>query len=292
MPVPHKRTLRRHAPGAAPPRAYRLVRPRGTGHALNGFSRECLARLIDFPEIVLRMKSAATVRAGRNALVIKGELPFGGRSMAVAYKRVARKNWIDALSAVFRVNGALRSWRLGHELLARGIATPRPLAVIMPHRHGTGGESFLITEWVAGAENLGEFCKTLQRRGRRRSQGLVNATASSVGSLIGRMHGQNVCQRDLRLANVLFVDHGTRVESFLIDLEGAGVRPQLSQRAKLRNLARLAANVRRNAAIGPTVRLRFLKSYLQSAGSGEADWKPIWRTIASQTSGTKRRRRR
>jgi tRNA A-37 threonylcarbamoyl transferase component Bud32 len=258
---------------------YRVVRARGTGYAVDEFSPECLARLIDFPEIVLRMKSTEKVKAGRTALVVKGELPVGGRLIGVAFKRISRPRWVEALFGFFRTNGTLRRWLTGHEMLARGIPTARPLAVILPPLHSPGRASFFVTEWISDGVNLRHLCKRLDRRPRLASWSRVSPIAESVGSLIGRMHARNVSHRDLKLANLLVADRGTQVDAYLIDVDGAILQPQLSNRIRYRDLLRLVADSLRYSCISRTARLRFLKSYLEACGSGEQCWKETWREL-------------
>jgi tRNA A-37 threonylcarbamoyl transferase component Bud32 len=274
-------------PHAAAPRMYRVVRARGTGYAVNGFSRECLARLIDYPEIVLRMKSTETVKAGRTALLVKGELPVGGRQVGVAFKRIRRRNWVKVLSALFRANGTLRNWRMGHELLSRGVATARPLAVIVPHRHTAGRESFLVTEWIPDAANLHQYCRSLERRGARAARTLLHAAAGSLGSLVGRLHALNISHRDLKFGNLIVADRGTRVDAYVVDLDGAVARTHLPHRVRCRNVARLAADARRYACVTRSARLRFLKAYLAAAGCDPRQWKHTWRDIEKLTRSVK-----
>ncbi len=64
-------------------RTYQLTRPRGTGYAVTGFSRACLIRLIDFPEMPLRTNVHETVKAGGTALLVRTEFPFEHKQVAV-----------------------------------------------------------------------------------------------------------------------------------------------------------------------------------------------------------------
>jgi hypothetical protein len=90
----------------------KLVRPRGTGYAVPEFSRACLIRLIDFPEMPFRIGVNETIKAGRSTLLVL-ELPVAGRMIAVAYKHVRRRHWVKRLTMLFRTNRVLRSrnWR-------------------------------------------------------------------------------------------------------------------------------------------------------------------------------------
>src|SRR5690606_34782469 len=117
-------------PSQPKPANRRLARGTRAGCAVPEFSHACLVRLLEYPALPLRIDTREIVKAGHTALIVRTELPVAGRLVPVAYKRVRRKNWWKVLTALLRPNAALRTWRLGHELLARGIATARPLAAI------------------------------------------------------------------------------------------------------------------------------------------------------------------
>ncbi len=102
-----------------PEQSYQLVRSRGVGHAVASFSRACLIRLIDFPEMPLRVNTHETVKAGRTALVVRTAFPVENRRVAAAYKRVRRQNWWKSLADMFATHRLLRTWRLGRELRRR-----------------------------------------------------------------------------------------------------------------------------------------------------------------------------
>ncbi|MCA9069362.1 MAG: hypothetical protein KDA84_10585, partial [Planctomycetaceae bacterium] len=55
------------------PPVLRLKRWRGMGYAVEGISRDTLIRLIDFPELPLRIHTRDTIKAGRSALLVRGE---------------------------------------------------------------------------------------------------------------------------------------------------------------------------------------------------------------------------
>ncbi len=243
-----------------------------------GFSHSCLVRLIDYPEMPLRMNAREVIKVGRSALLVRVELPIGGRMTPVAYKRIRRLTWIKRLSALPRTNRTLRAWRLGHELLRRGIATARPLAVIIPHRFDVNRASYVVFDWIEGAKNLREWCHSLELDSSARRQKL-SAAAVSMGRLLGHMHAQRVSHRDLKPGNVLLVDDGRVVRSHVIDLDGAELCGRLSSRRRLRNLSRLVVGLAELPPIPRTVCLRFLRAYLEVAGDQVSSWKNAWKSL-------------
>src|SRR5690349_14030143 len=70
-----------------------VSRPAGRGCAVAEFSRACLLRLVDYPEMPLRTSAREIVKAGRTALIVRTELPVGQEMVPAAYKRVTRKTW-------------------------------------------------------------------------------------------------------------------------------------------------------------------------------------------------------
>ena len=140
----------------------RLVRPNGIGYAVAEFSHACLVRLIDYPALPLQTNTHETIKAGGTALIVRTQFPLQERNVPVAYKRVRRRNWLKVLTALVRTNRTLRSWRLGHVFLKRGITTARPLAAIVPRIHRIGGDSFLVTEWIEGSLNLHHYLEWIE----------------------------------------------------------------------------------------------------------------------------------
>lgn len=262
----------------------RLARPRGTGHAVPELSRACLIRLIDFPEMPFRTSVHETIKAGRSALLVRTELPIGGKMTPVAYKRVRRRNWLKKITLLFRVNRPLRAWRIGHEFLFRGIPTAKPIAVILPRGAGIGGDTYLVTEWIQGGAHPAEFSQMLRPFEPRAAASRLHVAARRLGELIGRMHAQNIAHRDLKPGNLLLQDRDDDVAAYVIDLDGASLRTFITRRIRIRDLSRLAFGLHDKPSISLTARLRFLKSYLESARRHDWPWKTAWCELASATT--------
>lgn len=263
---------------------YRLDRSHGIGYAVRGFSRNCLIRLIDYPELPLRMSTRQTVKAGRSALLVQADLPVGNRMLPVAYKRIRRIGWLKKLMGLVRRNRTLRSWRLGLEFLNRGIATARPLAVIVPRPGTTARDSFLVTEWIDGGLNLTDFCRRIEELPPSQQARLLQAAAFRLGNLLGQMHAAGITHRDLKPGNLMLVPRGGDVTAYVIDLDGANIRRRIPYQLRLRNLSRLALGLEPFRAVGSTVRLRFLVAYLTAVGERSREWKSLWRDLDKLTT--------
>lgn len=298
-------------------RCYRIVRRRGIGFAVRDFPRDCLIRLIDFPELPLRINTHDVIKAGRSTLLVRAELPLGDRMTSVAYKRVRPRNWLKALQGMLRPSRAWRTWQLGHVLLDRGISTSRPLAVILPRRHRITGNVYVVTEWINGALNLHAYLLRLQRFDARTSPhtplpretkhrpapgpavtARLNTVAETLGRLLGHMHAQNVSHRDLKPSNLLLTDPALCrpehvsdagnirdvLQAHVIDLDGAALRSRVPAAMRTRNLARLIVGLDGFTMIRHTVRLRFLKTYFAELGESPLGWKTVWRQLAASSA--------
>jgi tRNA A-37 threonylcarbamoyl transferase component Bud32 len=259
---------------------YQLTRAGRVGCAVEEFPRNCLIRLVDYPDLLLRTGTRETIKAGRSALVVRAEVPANGRMLSIAYKRVRRRTWLKTLTSFLPPQRALRTWRMGHALLARGVETPRPLAVIVPRWFSRRRESWLATEWLEGGENLTAFLERLSSREPLLGRRTLDAAARSVGDLIGRMHAAGIAHRDLKASNLLLSAAGTELRAWVIDLDGVSLRSQVSAARRARNLARLALGLAHRPEITHTVRLRFLRSYLLASEEGVESWKACWRRVS------------
>lgn len=262
---------------------YRLVRRAGVGHAAPDFPRDLLIRLIDYPEMPPAMNAREVVKAGRTALVVRVKIPLGERMTSVAWKRVLPRSLGKRAANVFRPSGALRTWRLGHALLERGIATARPLAIVVPPRRRFGAPTYIAAEWVAGSRNLGEFAASLEGDSRQTRRRRVAAVACALGTLLGRMHAAGVSHRDLKAGNLLVTESGGAATPSIIDLDGAALSRRVSFRRRVKNLSRLAESADALGCATLSDRLRFLKAWIEASTEATA-WKKTWKRIAKLTA--------
>jgi len=261
----------------------KLVRPRGTGYAVPEISRAILIRLIDFPETPFRSSLRETIKSGRTALVVRTEMPIGGKMVSVAYKRIRRRNWIKRLTLLFRTNRALRSWHMAHKFLELGIATAKPLAVIVPRGSAISGDSYLATEWLTNAGHPADFARMLRPFEPRARSQRTRIAARKLGDLLGRMHACRIAHRDLKPSNIYLQDQGDDVAAYVIDLDGAALRPRIGRPTRIRDLSRLALGFERSPDVSLADRLRFLHSYLAAAGASDWTWKSAWRDLHTAT---------
>ncbi len=285
--------MRRRTPAEFPKGTYRISRPRGLGCAVAGVSRDALIRLIDFPELPLKIHTRDTIKAGRSALLVRGEFPIGGRLVSVAYKRIVRRNAWKSLAAWLLGNRTIRTWNMARRLEQIAVPTPRALMVVVPRWYQPFRPSFLATEWLDQAMNLTGYGEWLREQTDYHRRFRLHAAAVQLGELIGRMHAGRMSHRDLKAGNLLLVNRPASVSAYVIDLDGARRHVWLPAVRWQRDLARLALAMESEPAVTPSARLRFLLAYLKVRGEAADSWKPLWIRLAQITRKrrTKKRRR-
>ena len=256
-----------------------------------------LRRLLEDPDGLLWQNLDRPVKLDHDSLMVEADLPSIDGPVHVAYKRYRPRNWWKSLCAMFRRGRARRAWQLGHMLHKRQIATARPLVMCQPSRWRSPGAGYLATQWIEGAENLhlaawGRADDPLHHRLR-----WAGRCAESLGTLLGRMHAQEIAHRDLKGANLLVSEEAGRVKTYVIDLDGVSLHGRLSARRRVANLARLAASIQAHPWVSRTVHARFLRAYVgqftaTTRHTGEVEWKPLWREVAVQTRRMVARKRR
>lgn len=139
-----------------------------------------------------------------------------------------------------------RSFALGLELEARGLAVPVHLALVTRAK-----ETWLIMERLEGQD----LDVALATASPLRLEALGQATAA----LIADLHRAGFRQRDLKAPNLLVQENGPVA---LVDLEG--VRPGASPRLREKDLGRLAASfmVLEERGLPPRAWTRLLERYL------------------------------
>src|SRR5262249_50117388 len=150
-----------------------------------------------------RRPGAALLKDSRSSTVAELDLPAGGRTRRVIWKRFRLTSSAEPLAALLRRTAALRSWVHGHGLRERGLATPRPLLVLHRRRHGLPGEGYLLTEKVDQAEELSRHVAGLAGLAEAERRPRWRALLEQLARLVRELHRRQLAHRDLKAANVL-----------------------------------------------------------------------------------------
>ncbi len=244
------------------------------------------------PGNLIRAAACRPVKIDRESLVLEAALTIGDRSMPVAVKRYRPRTFWKALAASIRATKAVENWQKAEFLRSRSIATPRPLLACRPRDLWASNTSFLVTQWIARAENLHLFgwriaagpCDERLRRAVR--------CAEALGQLLGRLHASGASHRDLKAANLLVVEEGPEVIIYLVDLDGLQPGRNLPLKRQARDVARLAAGLAAHPWVTRSICRRFLRAYLRESPEEGLNWKPLWRAIASETAAYVRRKQK
>ena len=268
-----------------------LARSGRTGYAVTDLPRDLLIRLVECPELPLRMGPAETIKVDTSVLVLRATLPFGGQIGSIAYKRVCRPNWLKQATQSLGPNRTLRVFRTGHRLLTLGIATARPLAVIVPSRFNPSAPSWLATEWLEDSANLAAFAERCRRLPHAERSRRAAAVAVAVGSLLGRMHAAGIAHRDLKPHNIMVrFDLTTgQASAALVDLDGVRFGRAVREERCWKNLSRLTIGEEGWRDLEQSHRWRFLRSYLTAAGLS-VEPKVAWRRLTDVTQARQARR--
>ncbi len=263
------------------------------------------------PHRFIRSAAAMPVKISRETLVLQMELPLDGTVLPVAVKQYRPHTVWKAAAAMVRRPKAVQNWTKAQFLAARDIATPRPLLACQMRDWASFGSSFLVTQWVAGGENLHLFGWRLAKRPPDERLRVAAECADSLGRLVGRMHATGAAHRDLKAANLVVVEKdivaanaaakatvpflltqksGQSLETWLVDLDGLQVGGQVSLTRRARDIARLAAGLAAHPWITRSILCRFLRAYVSAYPGNAIAWKPLWRAIAARAAQIVRRK--
>ncbi len=182
-----------------------------------------------------------TLHWGRNYLYTAPIPTAQGPRLArlAVVKQFRHEGWRERWRRRLRGSKAARSWRTAHALLAAGVGTPEPLAVVESRL--PGGPAWYLCDLLADTLELRYFLRAL-------NAGMASATypqieasrlVAAVGELAARLHAANIWHRDLTGGNLLarFAGDGTPTLS-LLDLNRARLHRRLTFSERMRDLSR------------------------------------------------------
>ena len=181
--------------------------------------------------------------------------------------------WYDPLIDLIRPSPALRAWKNGHALLARGLPTPRPMVFLQRRRLGLSTVGYLLFERIDDARHLHDAVAAADSAGLRR-------IVEQLAGWIRLMHKRGISHRDLKAANILITAEGG---CQFLDLVGVRIHRRVDRRTRVRDLMRLNASFLSTSKVTRGMRLRFLRTYLLWGLHGEEGWKSWWKEVERET---------
>jgi tRNA A-37 threonylcarbamoyl transferase component Bud32 len=259
-------------------RYFQQVRTSGVfGHAVKEFDAGFMQELLADPDRPFRGPDCRLFKDSSSSTVVEIVVPTPLGPRAMIYKRFKLKKSLTSIANRFRRSAALRSWRMGHALLDRGLPTPRPWLVL--HRRGLSGprEGYLLCEKVESTTDLHDYLTALA------SVEEMRYAIADLGRLLLRLHRAGIRHRDLKAPNLLAAKTVAGHRFDFIDLVGMRLQQRLPDSRRARDLTRLNASFIHSPRITHTDRLRFLRAYLCWGLRGRADWKLWWNRISQAT---------
>ena len=236
------------------------------GYAERDLPTDFVEQMLTDPDAPFDAPGTVTLKDSRSSTVAVLTV----RGLTMALKRFRVKTPLVAFKNAVRPTAALRSWKLGRNLLDRGLPTARPLLIVERWRTGRPAEGYVAFEKLDDAADLAEAVRrTTDRR-------VLNEWADKLGRLLRAMHDREVAHRDLKAPNILMVGVSAPATArpVLLDLVGVTVGRTVSRATRQRDLARLAVSFP-PGTLANGVRLRFLRAYL----GHDRDWKCWWRDL-------------
>jgi tRNA A-37 threonylcarbamoyl transferase component Bud32 len=228
------------------------------------------------------------IKDSPSARVVRRKLKIGSVELDVHVKRPRRKKIWKILLDCFRTSRPLRVFRLGHQIMTRGVDTALPLAAVERRIGPFLTDSILITESLQ-ASNLNQFLHVrlahiadpqLSELSQARRECIARNVLSGLGHMVRRLHDNNLVHRDLKSGNI-FV-HWTPQDGpsiVLIDLDGLKRVSRISMRQRFQGLMRLNVSLLACTSVSHHGRLRMLLGYLRRPGAGRIQFKPYWRVL-------------
>ncbi len=265
---------------------FRHVRIGGLlGHRRVGAMAEAAVRL--FEEGRVFEKPEVTLKDSRSSMVgvFRGEA--AGQEVSLLVKRYNARGALKCRGDLFRLSRGKRGFYFAAAFELRHLPTPRVYAALDDRRWDRLCSSYVVMEYIQGAENLAAVLAARESHFHRRLRAEGAAFAERLARTIRRMHWCGFSMRDLKAANILVYEENDRLEHALIDLDGVRQYTHAAGRLQaMRNLARLYFDV---SWLGVPRRLsmHFLKTYLGPVTRAELR---IWASGIARLARAKRRR--
>ncbi|MDR1351233.1 MAG: hypothetical protein LBJ59_10785 [Zoogloeaceae bacterium] len=173
-------------------------------------------------------------KTGGAATVARVEV--GGRTFVL--KRYNIKHFRHALSRCWRRSRAWRAWREGNRLLALGIPTAKPLALVERRWFWFSGVAYLVTEYLPGEDIL----RRLQAEDALATPAANVAEIAAVGALFADLLRARLSHGDMKGHNLIWQEEEACWA--LIDLDAMRAHRQAAtfERAHQRDCKRFLRN--------------------------------------------------
>ncbi|MCP4374676.1 MAG: phosphotransferase [bacterium] len=263
-------------------------RPPGSVATDHVFTCQQWKEVLSRGESLLEGDDVEVIKDSPSGRVVRRRLKVGDVELDVHIKRPRRKRAWKAILDCLRPSRSLRAFRIGHQIMTRGVDTAVPLAAIEKRVAGFLTDSILITETVS-ALHLNQFLHVrlshvtdpqLADLSQTRQETIARNVLDNLGLMVRRLHDNNLVHRDLKSGNILVhwtIEDGPNI--VVIDLDGLKRVARISMRQRFQGLMRLNVSLLECTSVSHTGRLRMLLGYLRRPGIGRIQFKPYWRVL-------------
>jgi tRNA A-37 threonylcarbamoyl transferase component Bud32 len=243
---------------------------------------ELLTEIRDAPDALFAERVEYWCKKSGTNRVAAVTLPIGGENRLCFWKLSQTRRiwpWLVCLVRGARVRAA---WEIGHALLRRGIATPKPLAFVEA-RDGITLRQYLLTEGIPHSATVAKFLgDRFGRLAPHEQRQWLAAFLKRLAGQVRRLHSFGFDHRDLKASNILVCENPADSRLWLLDLDSVRRWTWLPPPRRVQNLARLNVSSRLRPMIRNSDRLRFLIAYLGTRR--KAEWKSLWKKIARRSA--------
>ncbi|MEI6126492.1 MAG: lipopolysaccharide kinase InaA family protein [Pseudomonadota bacterium] len=158
----------------------------------------------------------------------------------------------------------LNEWRTAQELCKKGIQTYAPIALGIVKRFGIYRKVYFITEAVPDSLTLKEYIETYGPRGKD-NRFIDKDLIDLFSDFVSRIRKVGILHTDFHWGNILIRIPDEGIPCFyLIDLHKVKLKPELSNREGLSNLALLNAALL--GRVPSRMQIDFLRMYFKGSG--------------------------
>jgi tRNA A-37 threonylcarbamoyl transferase component Bud32 len=255
---------------------------RWRAHTVTDVKESWVQSVVEDPDRAIQANLGRVAKLSHTSVIVELEVSTVSGSVRGAFKRCRAKTWWKRSLSLLGRDRAMRGWRLGHALLARGIATARPLAVVT-QRGWMPRDGYLVTQWLPNATDLHQSLWQLEKLPANARQVHVEKLAHRLGELLGRMHAWGVAHRDLKGCNLLVQSRGEQEPRvYLLDLDGVRIQRHVGMQQRSRNLARLAISAQMHPWLPLEVNQGFWESYCQTSALSKSEVDDLAQRVRSE----------
>lgn len=223
------------------------------------------------PSIFINSHATSIIDDVTRSKITSVSVNLGGRAFRIAAKEYLPRGGASFLKNLFRPSKARVELMLSARLASLGVLVPQPVAAVEVRIWRVLRKSYLFAEEIVNGASMLELLDRQAHVALSRQR--KNTVIEAIGKAVAHAHGAGLFHGDLNASHILIKDFKEgEVKVYLVDFENSRIRKTVSKAECLRDIGRLERSA--SYFLPVTERLRFLRSYLQTAGQDAPlrDW--------------------